>query len=432
MDEEKDYRRTRKRRRFNGRPLLVIGAALLVLYVGTQVASAFSTGIQTVPAARVTVNDSFTATGWFFRDEVSVTGSKSDSIKHTVYSGERVQQDAPLATAYADEQALALSRELEPLLNQIGPLSTALQSAGDGSDAAKLDQLIALSLQQMAEQVKAGAGAALSSSAESLRTLSLRREAGGVDAAALRSERDALTAQRDELLRQLAGRTQQLTAPTSGYFSEIIDGYEDILTPEALDGLTVDRFHELLGSRKTANADGTLGKIIQGFSWYLVAEVPVDQADRLSEVLEQRSDNNQDTDIRVGFTQSSLETPVNVYQIIKQRDADTALIVLEGSDFNSEMVSMRSQPIEIILGTYTGLKVPKQAARMVSDGKGGETLGVYILSGSIQKEKTIKKLYETDTYYVVQQSATDAGALVAQDQIIVRGKDLQNNMVVKT
>ena len=93
---------------------------------------------------------------------------------------------------------------------------------------------------------------------------------------------------------------------------------------------------------------------------------------------------------------------------------------------------MRSQPIEIILGTYTGLKVPKQAARMVSDGKGGETLGVYILSGSIQKEKTIKKLYETDTYYVVQQSATDVGALVAQDQIIVRGKDLQNNMVVKT
>ena len=70
MDEEKDYRRTRKRRRFNGRPLLVIGAALLVLYVGTQVASAFSTGIQTVSAARVTVNDSFTATGWFFRDEV--------------------------------------------------------------------------------------------------------------------------------------------------------------------------------------------------------------------------------------------------------------------------------------------------------------------------------------------------------------------------
>lgn len=428
MDKEK---KTIPKKRSSNRLVFLLVAAALVLYFVAQIVSAFSDSIQTVPAVQVTVNDSFETVGWFFRDEVPVSGSTSDSVKHTVYSGERVQQNAPLATVYADEQALALSRELEPLENKIQLLDTALQAAGDSSDAAKLDQLITLGLQQMAEQVKNGSGAALASSVESLHTLSLRREAGTVDTSAIHAEREALSAQRDILQQQLAGRTQELTASTSGYFSEIIDGYESTLTPSVLADLSIEQFHELTNSRQASTPDNSLGKIIQGFSWYLVAEISLEQADRVSETLEARENNYQDTHISVAFTQASLEAPVSVYKIIRERNSETALIVLEGSIFNSEMVSMRDQPIEIILGTYTGLKVPKQAARMIGDGNGGETLGVYILSGSIQKEKTIKKLYEADTYYVVQQSATDAGALVAQDQIIIRGKDLQNNMVVK-
>ncbi|MGI6181698.1 MAG: HlyD family efflux transporter periplasmic adaptor subunit [Agathobaculum sp.] len=431
MDEEKKQNRHRKKQRRNKRLTVLLITVSLVAYFSLQVVFAFSDSIQTVPAMPVTVNDSFTATGWFFRDELPVTGSVGDSVRHTVYSGERVQQSAPLATVYVNEQALALSRELEPLEDKIMLLDTALQSVGSGSDAAKLDQLIALGLQQMAEQAKNGSGAALASSAESLRTLSLRREAGSVDAASISAERNALAAQRDSLQQQLLGKTKEITASASGYFSEIIDGYEQVLSPAELESLSIARFHELIQSGHKSSADGSLGKIIQGFSWYLVAEVPVEQADRVNKVLEAREDNGLDTHLTVSFTQASIETPVSVYKIIQERNADTALLVLEGSDFNSELVSMRDQPIEIILGTYTGLKVPKQAARMVSDGDGGQTLGVYILSGSIQKEKTIQKLYETDSYYVVKQSATDAGALVAQDQIIIRGKDLKNNMVVK-
>lgn len=419
--ENKQFPKTRASK--NTRPVFLLIAAVLVVYFGIQVFSAFSGSIQTVTASHVVVNDSFSAVGWFFRDEVPISGSTGDSVKHTVYSGERVQKDAPLATVYADEQSLELSRQLDPLNNKIDLLNTALQSAGDGSDAAKLDQLITLSLQQMASQVKSGSGAALTSSADSLRSLSLRRESGSVDAAAIAAERDALTVQRDSLNQQLSGRTTQMSAPSSGYFSEIVDGYEDILTPEALESIeTVDQFNELIRSGVVPAAGSALGKIIQGFSWFLVAEVPVEQTDRLEE----------GQSLRVGFTQASLETPVTVYSVVKERNSETALLVLEGTEFNGEMVSMREQPIEIILGTYTGLKVPKQAARMDVDEDGNSRLGVYILSGSIQKFKTINKLYETDTYYVVQQSATDSGALVAQDQIIIRGKDLQNNMVVKT
>ena len=80
--------------------------------------------------------------------------------------------------------------------------------------------------------------------------------------------------------------------------------------------------------------------------------------------------------------------------------------------------------------------MPKSAVRVQeqtdSDGKTTQIPGVFILSGSIQKFKMIHELFEADDYYVVEQSATNSDMLVERDQVIVQGKNLQNNMVVKT
>lgn len=425
MQQQTGKKQKHVRNGINSRIIFLLIAVVILIYLGQKIISAFSVGIETTPAVQVTVNDSITAQGWFFRDEIPVSGSTGESVKHIVYSGERVQQSAPLAIVYSDADALALSQQLDPLENRIDLLNTALQSATDGSDASKLDQMILLSMQQMAAQTKNGSGTALNSSAQSLRTLALRREAGNVDTAAITAERDALIMERDSLNAQLSGHTTQLIAPATGYFSEVVDGYEEILTPDELDDLTVDRFHELT-EEKPIVSDQVWGKMIQGFTWYLVAEISQADADRFSV----------GQNLRVNFTHASLETPVSVYSIVKDRTSETALIALAGTEFNSEMVSMRQQPVEIILSTYTGLKVPKEAVYVqettTSDGKTQKQDGVFILSGSFQKFKIINKLYEAEDYYVVEQSATNSDMLVEQDQIIVSGKNLQNNMVVKT
>lgn len=425
MQQQTGKKQIHTRNGVNSRIIFLLVAVVILIYLGQKIISAFSIGIETTPAIQVTVNDSITAQGWFFRDEIPISGSTGKSVKHIVYSGERVQQSAPLAIVYSDEDALALSQQLDPLENRIDLLNTALQSATDGADASKLDQMIILSLQQMASQTKNGSGTALHSSAESLRTLALRREADSVDTAAITAERDTLVMERDSLNAQLAGHTTQLTAPATGYFSEVVDGYEGILTLDELEDITVERFHDLTETKPIVS-EQAWGKMIQGFTWYLVAEISQEDADRFSV----------GQSLHVNFTQASLETPVSVYSVIKDRTSETALVVLAGTEFNSEMVSMRQQPIEIIIATYTGLKVPKEAVYVqettTSDGKTQKEDGVFILSGSFQKFKIINKLYETEDYYVVEQSATNSDMLVAQDQIIISGKNLQNNMVVKT
>ena len=409
----------------NRRAVFLIAAAALAVYLVIVVISAFSNVRETEPAVHVSVNDSFMSTGWFFRDEQIVSGSASGSVKHVVYSGERVQQDAALALVYADEQSLALSREIEPLENRIRLLDSALETVGNTSDSANVDQMITLTIQQMADQAKTGQGNGMSSSADTLRTLSLQSVSSSVDTLDIQSERDALEAERAALEQQLSGQTTELTAPISGYYSEVVDGYENVLTRAALENLTLGEFRTLTQSPEKVDAGQVLGKMIQGFTWYLAAEIPTEQADRLSE----------GQDLRVNFTQASLETPVSVYSIIREHGSDTALLVLEGTEFNSEMVSMREQPVEIILATYSGLKVPKSAVRIEestnSDGTTTQRTVVYILSGGVEKSKIINPLYEAEDYYVVEQSATNWDMLVENDQIVVRGRNLQNNMVVR-
>lgn len=409
-------------------PVALILLAIMGLYFAYHLVKALPNRLETVAAVRVTVNDSFTGNAWFFRDEMTVTSTYQGAIKHSVSSGERVQQDATLAMVYSTDDALTLSRSMEPLEKKITLVESALQTAGDGSDAGKLDQQIISGLQQMAEQMKAGVGSKLAGSVNTLRTLSLKREAGNLVPADLSAEHDTLVAERSALDTQLAGKATSITAPGSGYFSEVVDGYEDVLRPNLLEELTLNQFHQLIEKKQETDTE-MLGKVIQGFSWYLVVETTDENAARLQK----------GQSLRVYFTQASLESPVTVWSVIRERGQENALIVLEGSNFTSEMVSMRQQPVEVILGSYTGLKVPKTAVRVITqtDDNGtiiDEKTGVFILSGSVQKVKNITNriLYEGDDFYIVRQSATDVDALVVQDQIIVRGKNLKNNMVVKT
>ena len=413
----------RKKTTSNNRLIMVVVAAIIVIYLVVKAVSMLFS-YDTEPAVHVEVNDSFTATGWFFRSEKPVEGSTNGSVKHIVYSGERVQKDSALAVVYSDEQSHAISREIEPLENRLELLDNVLENSGTASDGVNTDQMITLTIQQMAAQAKEGSGTSLASSAESLRTLSLQNASDSIDTMDIQLERDTLAAEISSLEQQISGQTTELTAPVTGYFSEIVDGYENVLTMAELETLTIARFHELIQSPEQVDTSQTIGKMIEGFTWYLAAEVPAEQAQRLSE----------GQSLRVNFTQATIETPVTVYAIIQEHNSDTALLILEGTEFSSEMVSMRSQAVEIIIATYSGLKVPKSAVRMLettdSTGKTVQQTGVYILSGGVQKAKIINPLYETEDYYVVEQSATNANMLVEQDQIIVRGRNLQNNMVV--
>lgn len=432
MEREKKKIKLYRRRR-NSNTVVVLVGAVALLYIIAQTIYAFSNHYVTVSATRVTVEDSIECAGIFIRDELLADQVTSQTVKHLVSTGERVKKQSQLAVVYAGESALETSQELEQLEEEVALLRAALRSAGDFSDTARLDQQLTTTMRTLSAQVRDGIVTDARDTADSLREQSLRRAAGSLETEALRAELEALERRRDSLSSQVSGQTRSILSPATGYFSETIDGYEGILTKELLETLSYEELVEIMeADRPAAAQEQALGKIVRGFSWYFA--VPLGMADAQQVRAGSR--------VKVRFSQTGEAVDASVYAIRKSDDEEHALVILSGDRFSASIVSLREQEIDLILGTYTGLKVPKEAVRVSTETQtaedGTETvtskIGVYIMSGSFARFKEISQIYEADTYYVVRQEVNTAGAnnaLVMQDLIIVQGKEIEDRKVLK-
>ena len=408
----------------SGSLLAIIVAILFVIFLVLQMLGRILSGVDTTPAIRVTADDSFTGTGWFFRNEVVVQGVSSETVKHIVHSGEKVQKNAALAVVYTDTAALEASKEMSMLDDQIELLTSAMQSTTSGGDTSKLDKQIASQMSALSSKAQDGVVTGIQTETVDLRNLCLRRSASELDGAALSAQLSTLTTQRNSLEQQLSGRSTTIASPASGYFSDIVDGLEGELTQERLDALTVEDIKELEESyaETTENSEKQLGKIIQDFRWYFAMVVPVDELENV-----EVGDS-----LNLRFSQVEDDIPVTVYDIHKEKGADEAVLIVSGMEITPELVTMRRQEAELIFNTYTGIQVPKSAVKINTDADGNQQQGVYILAGNMSRFKPIDILYEADTYYVVKQgtSSEDTG-LVAGDNIIVKARGLEDSKVIK-
>lgn len=405
----------KKKKRSPGARMIVVVGVVVALYFVGQAVSVLTDGVETVNATRVTVDDAVTVTGYFVRDEAVVAGTTGETVEHTVHSGEKVYTGARLAVEYTDESALETSRQVKLLTEQITLLQSAVTAASDLADTAKLDQLITMDMQAIAGKAKNGMVSGLEEETGDLRQLVLRRGAGGQDPAALQAQVDALAQQRERLQQSIVTRTKVISSPYDGFFSETVDGYENILKASELPDMTADAFAQKIAS-EPENPGTALGKVIEGFDWYFAALVPTSDAAGL------RAGSR----VSLRFTQVTEDVPASVYAARVSEDGTQTLLIFKSNRISSELVSMRRQVVDIIRASYTGIKVPKEAIRM-EDGK----LGVYTLSGSASMFREITPLYEGDTFYVIEQGSSNQTGIVVQDSIIIKGRALQDKKVVK-
>ncbi len=404
-----------------GSLLAISMAALFAIFMLLQLTARLLSGMETTTAVQVTADNSFTTTGWFFREETVADAVSSETVRHIVHSGEKVQKNAALAVVYTDTEALEISQQVGVLSDEVELLTAAIASTTSGSDTSRLDREIAAQISSLSAAVQSGVTTGVQNETTALRNLCLRRSASELDSATLSARLSALTTERDSLEQQLAGRSVTIASPASGYFSDIVDGLEGELTLERMETITVEELKELERTYEEGSGGNQLGKIIQNFRWYFVTVVPT------SEISELEAGDS----LRLRFSQVEEDIPVTVYAIRAERGADEAVLVLSGMDVTPELVTMRHQQAEVIYSSYTGIQVPKSAVRIQTDSEGNQQQGVYILTGNVQRFKPIEILYEADDYYVVQQGITseDTG-LVVGDNIIVRARGLDEVRIV--
>ncbi len=377
---------------------------------------------ETQTAVKITVNDSFMADGWFFRNEVVVQGTTGDTVKHIVQVGDKVQKSAALAVVYSSTQALENSQKISVLDDQIALLNSAAQMITSGSDSVKIESMITTKISELSLAMQQSTVSGMQSSVTELRNLCLRRGIGSIDKDVLLGQAQALESERNYLQQQIGGGSITIASPAAGYFSEVVDGFETQLTIDSLETMTASELENLDPNKISSTSSNNLGKIVQDFRWYFAMSVSQEDIENLSV----------GDSLLLGFAQVSSDISVNVEDIRKEKNNGKALLIISGMEITPEILSMRYQSVEVIKKIYTGIKVPKSAVRIKTDSNGNATQGVYILPDSLSRFKAIEVLYETSDYYVVKQGTTvENTGLVVGDSIIVKGRDLEDLKVIK-
>ena len=300
---------------------------------------------------------------------------------------------------------------------------------GIGSSAARLDEDILQDMVDLRASAALGDFGDLEDQVRAVKSDVLRRGytyGDGVTAGDLTARLQELRGQLAAVNQRSASATTRVTAGQSGYFSSLVDGYEAVLTPERLETMTPADYRSL-APQQTA---GSCGKMVYGTRWYFVTLMKTEDMGRMAagDTVTLRFQNGLDRDLTM------------TVHSISEEDKGQKLVVLAADDYLGLTTLLRHQNAQIIFDSYTGLRVPRSAVRIltetITDEEGGEltekTTGVYCLWGAAARFKPVEVIWQEESYILVRpaEGASSTRVLRAGDEAITAAADLFDGKVI--
>ncbi|MBR4099342.1 MAG: hypothetical protein IKK44_05065 [Clostridium sp.] len=410
--------------------VIILLAAALTAYMGFYVWDTFNTPYTTTVAYSYTLNDSLNVNGLIVRRE-QVLPAQSGIVDLVRGEGEKVAKGDRVALVYQNTQAQQSQSEQETLAREKEALEFALLQGDDVVSAAHLDEDILQSLVALRSAVALQDFSSLEDQALSVKSSVLKRDYtfGGSSGEDLRARLQTLNSQLSALKSQSAGATSRVTAPVSGVFSVLVDGFEGLTPQQLLE--TEDRMalSTLLSGDAQPVEANAMGKLITSSQWYFAANLSLEEAGRL---IEGRT-------VTVRFSGDfSRDVSMKVERIVV--DGSGAVVVLSTHDYLSQTTLLRRQTVELIFSSAEGIRIPKASLRMetetVQKEDSSETeevnlFGVYaVLNGrAVFKEAEI--LSEGSDFYVVRAANDGKNALRPGDEIVLRGTGVYNGKLME-
>lgn len=419
----------------------ILVAALTVLaliYVAYLLISANFKMYPTENAVQTTVTEKIYTNGFIIRDENIIINNTSGVLSYSCQDGEAVQANGEIAKVYANEsdavsQTIADSLEakkhdLENLQN-----NNVLGSVGIDTINNDINNRIITYLDDVNN---CDLNAVISDSDKLLYSINHRQLYTGkiknfnTEIADLQAQIDALHSSSGESI-------GTIITDKAGYFSEFCDGYENSVKYADIDKI---KLSDLQNVKKSTVPENSAGKVISSLSWYVACEVTADEATNLS---------LWDSNVSILFSDASTEAiPASIYRIHQTSKDSNALLILSCDYMDAGLIEARQEPIEIGLGTYTGLRVSKRAIHddyvtNTTYDKDGNAVtekekvqGVYVLYGSEVQFKQISILYADDDYVICDPEPDsdilfNGDTISMYDQVIVEGDDLYDGKVIE-
>ena len=391
----------------------LLALALVSIYIIVQCFVNFHHSYKTETAITYTLAESINLDGVVAFDTVDVPGS--GNLGYLVKDGERVTNGTVVAECYTDD-AQGLQRERLDRLDRTITLLTKSENS-TGSDLNVLASQRRQALYNLLDKLDTAQYSGISDAednfllAQNRLQISTGQTAGFTDSvAALQTEYDAIKSELDAL--------QTITATTNGYFSSTAASPAIAVDRQTLEDADPAALQQLLQNGFPAASTDRAGQITTGFSWRFYAVCDLDTAARF--------DNISSVKISVPGKQN---TPLaaTVEEIVEDKDAGLAKIVLQCQTINAEVLSFGQETVQVDLKTYEGIRIDKEALHIVNGQR-----GVYVKYGNLQRFLKITTLYENDSYILIPENGKigTENEVRLYDEIIVEGTNLQDGKLL--
>lgn len=391
----------------------ILLAALLAVYVVCSLFFDSGPAYSLETAVYCEVGDGISVSGFVVRSERYVVTTAPIVVTERM-EGQWVGSGQAVAMGYSTGQARADSEELSALQAQRAQLLLAAEGA-DSGNTAHLDREISNYIVTLSQQTVAQNFDAMSNLAETLEPLILRRCVSGDDIAQINDCIERLDERIAVLTQKVSGDCIPVVVSSSGYFSAVTDGYEEILTPEMLRSLNLAQLRTLDKQSGTV-PEQAIGRLITGQTWYYVTEIPE----------ERTAEYEKGSRLEVSFAGTELQELRMTVEYIGEPENGNCLLVLSCNKKMQCVTALRKQSASIVFDSYAGLRIPKSAIYYVD----GET-GVYILSGARAKWKPVEILYEYGDDYLVAWDSSDTDHLWPRDEVILTAEEITDGMVME-
>ena len=228
--------------------------------------------------------------------------------------------------------------------------------------------------------------------------------------------------------------TSRITAPKSGLFSSMVDGYETALTPETLKTMTAADYRKVQAGEAVGSS-----KLIYGTEWYfatLMREADMGKM-KVGDQVMLRFQSGLDRDLTMKVER------------ISDEDNGQRLVILSSSQHLNLTTLLRHQNAQIIFGSYSGIRVPRSAVRiewsevldendqpvLQADGtpRREQVTCVYTVWGTSARMKPVTVLWQEDEYMIVAPAdgASNNRRLRSGDEVITAAAELYDGKVIE-
>ncbi len=376
--------------------LCALAVACGIAVIVAQVYISINPTKTTEDAVLYTSKNSLSFTGIIVRDETVVYSpftANNGVLSYTIADGDRLSKTSVIANIYDNENQIYYRHRIEELERTIELLEQA-QNHGTTEYAQPefLSAQIDESYKEILNNIAVGDFSSVyDDSADMLKIMSIFNITTNFETD-FTARIDTLKQELSVYKASLKNPIGTITSGEAGYFTSSVDGYEEILTIESLDNLSVDDIRSIIKNLTNANSNITnaIGKVFPNYSWKMVGIIDTDHRYFVNQKMS------------FVFTGSNNRHEVTVEAIYPTGNGNEAIIVLSCDELDEEIASSRVQDVELIFSEHTGLRIPREAIRFIDGVK-----GVYVTVGESTEFKMVDVIYEGDDFVLSKNTSND-------------------------